>query len=434
MVNSKRILYISSADPQKGPGAIAMDHFRALKEAGYDVDFLTKYQVKDFPEIKYVLEKPENRYLDRIRRFKYYFLKRFRKPKPDMGPFFYFYSKETVPPVPVKKVLKKISKNYDLIIVYFWQDLLSYETMDKIYNKSGNNPKVYFINADYSTMTGGCHFFCSCRNYETGCGKCPMINSDNPNDFTSWNMNYRKKVIEKIKPYVSVNSYSSQYFKNSILFKNNERFIQGTMILDLDKYKPVPFEDLAKKYNIDYKDKFIILFGCQNFKEERKGMKYLLESLKIFYDNLSSKEKEKVLLLTIGLSNGLEEKLPPFEQKHLGYVSVDDLPKVYSMANVFISPSINDPGPSMVNQSIACGTPVIAFEMGTAIDVIKDKGSGFCLPLKDTKKMSDAILKTFRMSHEEYDNLRQTSRKVAEEYHSYHSFSNKIGKMIKGEI
>ena len=434
MGKPKKILYISSADPLKGPGAIAMVHYNALKEAGFDIDFLTQFPVKDHPDIKYVLDKPGNKYWDYIKRFPYHFLKKFRKPKNDEGPFFYFYRKETEPPLNIKKVLDKIDTGYDLIIVYFWQRLLSYDTVDKIYDKSGNNPKVYFINADYSTMTGGCHFFCSCRNFETGCGNCPMINSKNPDDFTAWNVNFRKKIVNKIKPYVSVNSYTRPFFEKSAVFRNNVTFIPGTILLDLSKFKNVPSDNIIKKYDIEAKNKFIILFGSQNFSEERKGMAYLVKALELLYNRLSPKERERILLLTIGDSKEIDSKLPDFHQKHLGYVPVSELPEIYSLANVFVSPSVNDPGPSMVNQSIACGTPVVAFEMGTAIDVIKDKESGICVPLKDTAGMAEAIEKIFKMEKNDYEKMRNTARKVAEELHSYNGFSKKIEKIINGDF
>ena len=44
---------------------------------------------------------------------------------------------------------------------------------------------------------------------------------------------------------------------------------------------------------------------------------------------------------------------------------------------MFLNPSTDDAGPSMVNQSIMCGTPVVSFNLGTAVDVIENGISGF---------------------------------------------------------
>lgn len=429
-MDNKKILYISSVNPLKGPGTIAMTHYQTLKKAGFEIDFLTTFPVNDYPEIKSVLTKKPNKYLDYIRRFPYHFLRKFHKPRNYEGPFFYFYRKETEPPIPIRKVLKQIKGKYDLIIVFFWQGLMSYKTLEKIYNKIGTNPKVYFINADYSVMTGGCHFFCSCRNYETGCGKCPMISSNNSNDFTAWNAQYRKKIVKRIKPYVSVNAYTRPFFEKSFIFKDDSKFLHGTMILDLEKFKPLPSLPLRKKYNIP-EDKFVILFGAQDFQEERKGMKYLLESLQILYNYLTKDERESILLVSLGSNEEFKKDLPKFSHIHLGYISFETLPELYSLANILVSPSINDPGPSMVNQSIACGTPVVAFEMGTALDVVKDKGSGICVPLKDTRAMAQAIKQIFKMDEKEYKNARDIARTIAQKHHSYKVFIDRIQSILE---
>ena len=432
----KKILYISSLNPLKGPGAISMDHVKALIQDGYQVDFLTMFPVEGHPEIRHAISTNKllrflNYRIGKLRRHKFLQLQKNIKPLNNDGPFYYFYRKENEPPIPTRTILRKIDKNYDLIIIFFWQGLLSYETLDKIFEKSGNNPKVYFINADYSTMTGGCHFFCSCRKFETGCGCCPMISSKDPNDFTAWNVKYRKKIISKIKPYVSINGFTQEYFKSSFVLKENANFIFGSVVLDMEKFKPMDKLEFRKKYDIQ-KDKFIILVGAQSFAEERKGKKYFLKALEHLYNNLTIVDREKILIVTIG-NNALLTESSLFNQRNLGYLPVNVLPEIYSMANVFVSPSVNDPGPSMVNQSIACGTPVVSFEMGTALDVIKNQDSGICVPLKDSKAMAKAIEKIFKMGKKEYERMRMSARDTALKLHSYKSFTDRINNILQNK-
>ena len=133
---------------------------------------------------------------------------------------------------------------------------------------------------------------------------------------------------------------------------------------------------------------------------------------------MSSRERDDIVVMTIGRdSESISDKIR-FDQKHLGYMNIDDLPYVYALADVFVSPSINDAGPSMVNQSIACGTPVVSFEMGTALDVIKGTGAGICVPLKDVKGMANAILDILHLNSEEKKIMRFRSRQVAVDNHS----------------
>lgn len=425
----KKILYISSLDPTVGPGAIAMDHYKAFKQYGYEVDFLTLLPVKSHPEIKYAIDKPYSKYS--FHQFRYKLVKQFTESY-HYKDFGFFYRKETEPPVPIKLIIDKIDNDYDIIIVYFWQKLLSYKTLESIYdhNIANPNPKVVFFNADYSTITGGCHFVGNCENYKNGCGKCPMINSKSAKDFTSWNVKFRKAIIEQIKPYVFTNSYMRPIFENSSVMKSGACICSSKMILDLNKFLRIEKRLLEPKYGITEKDKFVILFGCQDLNDKRKGMEYLIKSLNLFFAGLSKEEKDSVLILTIG--NNSKKIYDAFDvrMKHLGFVSVDALPEIYSLANVFLSPSINDAGPSMVNQAIACSTPVIAFEIGSALDVVKDKGTGYCVPLKDIEAFGKSIDRVFRMPKEEYHEMQRTCRDIAEQMHSYKSFIDNIEKQV----
>ena len=69
----------------------------------------------------------------------------------------------------------------------------------------------------------------------------------------------------------------------------------------------------------------------------------------------------------------------------------------------------------MVNQSLSCGTPVVAFKIGIALDVVDNKGGGFCANLKDSKDFAEGIYKLYSMSNDEYSVLRETCRKIAME-------------------
>ena len=225
--SNHKILFISSANPIKGPGTIGLDIVNALKKYGYNVDFLTKYKVDRIPDIKYVYQKKKDSlfsFVEKIRRKLF---------EPYVGTHYLFYRKESSPPVKINKILKKIDDDYDILIIYFWQGLLSYRTVEAIYDKMRKTPKVMFFNADYSTMTGGCHFIGDCTNYRHGCGYCPMLRFKHKNDFTSWNVKDRIRINAKIKPIVCVNSYMKSFFEKSPVMQSGAVMSKSTMLLDL---------------------------------------------------------------------------------------------------------------------------------------------------------------------------------------------------------
>lgn len=414
-----RILYISSANPLKGPGAIGMGHFKQIKEAGYDVDMLTLERVEGHPEILFVKE--GNSLIDRI---KNKFSRVFKKDLPNTKPYFFFYKKESCPPFPIKKILRKLSKKYNLVIVYFWQGLLSFRTIDAIYEKLGH-PIVYFLSPDFSHMAGGCHFPGTCEKYQTGCGCCPVFNSSDENDFTHWNILYRKKIYEKIKPAVFGNSYMLSFYIKSFLLKD-ARIVIGQPVVDTDFYRPLIKQELRKVHKIANEFKFVIAFGCQNLNDPRKGINYLIEALHLFYNELTNAQISEVLLLIAGKNAQEIKHSLPFSSKDMGLIPVAKLSEFYSMADIFVCPSVNDAGPSMVSQSISCGTPVVGFEMGSLLDWVKGNGTGYCAKLRDSKDLAKGIMSFYEMS----ENQRLESSAKCRQFALNHSAETRVKRWI----
>lgn len=412
-----QILFISSANPLVGPARLALDYTQAMKEYGFEVDLLTLNPVESHPEILYV----NNTITNKIKR-KFVGLKnRILKRYPESG-YCFFYRKESLPPVDSASVLKKIRKQYDIVYILFWQGMLSFETVEKIYDKL--HCQIHFRCVDYSPMSGGCHFPCDCDRYKVGCGKCPAFKSNNTNDFTHWNVKYRQRVYDKVKPIVYGNTYMHKFYNESYLLKSVRKekclpFIDETIYYPHDKNK------LKAKYNIPSDTEFIIFFGCQALNDPRKGMNLLLEALDLLYEKVKE-SSDNILLLIAGKNYNLISERLKFKSIDLGFLPYETLPEIYSLADVYLSPSIHDAGPSMVNQSIACGTPVVAFEMGTAIDVIKDQGTGYCAKLGDIDDFAKGIFQIYKLSEKEKNIIRNKCIDFANKHTSKKAFVQQL--------
>ena len=424
----KNILLISSADPCKGPGSIGKRMYDILKQysAQYniDVDMLTTFEQPLYPEIKYVYKTSGSisRLVTLLKRLPQRFINKIRK-QPESG-YYFFYRKEKNPPVSTSAILKQINKNYDIILVYFWQGLLSFKTINDLYDRYPS--KFIFVCADYSPMSGGCHFTKECERYKKGCGACEAFNSPNEYDFTRFNVEYRRKVYDKVKPVIMANSYMIEFFfKKSYLLKD-QKLVRGKGFLDTDFYKPLDANNLRTKHNIPEWKKFIISFGCQSLTDERKGMSYMIDALNILFDRMTIEERRNTILFSIGNDGDKIEKQLKLDYKWLGYIPVDSLPEFYSISNVFVCSSVNDAGPSMLKQSLSCGTPLVAFEMGAALDLLVGQNTGYCVNLRDSQGLADGILKILRMPCDEYRALRNHCRNYVLENNSEDAFVRQI--------
>lgn len=416
-----RILVLSSVSPKVGPAIIGEQIYLALKQKGLDVDFMTKYPEPDHPEYLWVVnENYDKRFWVRVKRKLLWWIAGCWRQKPG---HFFSYTWEIFPPVPSHYVVDAIKKQYDLVVVVFWQTLLSFNSIERIYDRI--HCQFQFIGVDYSQMSGGCHFTGNCQNYKTGCGKCPAVYSKYKNDFTAWNVRFRKRVYEKVKPIVYGNLYMHDFYRESYLLRNARCEILPSAIIDTDFFKPLPTGLLRMKYSIPWQKRKIVFFACQNLDDERKGLSYLIEALEILKKQLGT-ESSEVLIVTAGnYFERIKERIP-FDSIGLGYVSMNELPEIYSLASLFVCPSVNDAGPMMVNQSLCCGTPVVGFDMGAVKQVVKGKGTGICIPLRDTQALADGIMTILQMPPEEYKKMSQKAREVALQTSSYEAQANAI--------
>ena len=127
----------------------------------------------------------------------------------------------------------------------------------------------------------------------------------------------------------------------------------------------------------------------------------LVKSIQKVYDRISDKFKQSTLLIIAGRHNDLVTNNLPFDYKEFGFVNMETLAELYALADIYLSPSIVDPGPIMVNQALMCGTPVVSYSIGTALDVVKDRGTGYCAITGDYEDFARGILNYLLMSENE---------------------------------
>jgi glycosyltransferase involved in cell wall biosynthesis len=133
-------------------------------------------------------------------------------------------------------------------------------------------------------------------------------------------------------------------------------------------------------------DKFVIGFIAADLRDPRKGMLPFQSSLRKLVA-----EQPDVHLITVG--NG-EIDSGALTHTHLGSLSSDQLlSNFYSACDVFVCPSLQDNLPNTVLESIACGTPVVGFDVGGIPDMVRSGESGYLVsPVGDGEALSKTLL------------------------------------------
>lgn len=106
-----------------------------------------------------------------------------------------------------------------------------------------------------------------------------------------------------------------------------------------------------------------------------------------------------------------------------------ELIKHYQKSKVFLFPlRWEEPFGLTLIESLACGTPVIAFARGSMPEIIEDGVTGFIVNASDTDKRGDWIVKktgveglceaverVYQLNHTDYRNMRKNCRKLVEQ-------------------
>lgn len=171
---------------------------------------------------------------------------------------------------------------------------------------------------------------------------------------------------------------------------NDEKIESVPMGVDTNKFKPRDKDRIKEEFKI--KEKKIILFV--GLLIERKGVNYLLESISLL--ETSYKEDFKIIIIGDGpekskllnLSNklNLKDKI-----SFLGEVRGDELLKWYSIADIFVLPSLAEGRPIAIYEAMASECAVIATNVDGVPEQIKDGYNGFLVNSKDSIALSKRI-------------------------------------------
>jgi glycosyltransferase involved in cell wall biosynthesis len=303
--------------------------------------------------------------------------------------------------LPFSSIVNKINALNPDIVHLHWVlgGTINIDDLSKI------NAPIVWNCQDMWPFTGGCHYDNNCNRYKNNCGKCKILESNKENDLSRIVFNRKKKVYSKIEnlTVVGVSNWITQCAKNSKLF-SGRNIINLPNCFDTNLFKPINKDIVKDIFNIP-KNKRVILFGAMNsLSDPRKGAKELFNAI----DNL---EVENTIFVIAGCSKpkiplGLKYPtyfIPPLNDE----VS---LPLMYNIADVMIVPSLQENLANSIIESLSCGVPVVAFDIGGNKDMIEHKYNGYLAKKLDSSDMANGI--QWVLNHKDYNSISNNSRKI----------------------
>ena len=269
--------------------------------------------------------------------------------------------------------------------------------------KSFDKPVVWTLH-DCWAFTGHCsHFtYAKCERWKTGCYSCPEKKSY-PRSviFDNSKSNYarKKKAFTGVKnmTLVTPSQWLAGLVKESFLGDYPVQVILNG--IDTEVFKPTP-SDFKKRYGLD--GKFLIL-GVANVWEKRKGFDYFLDLSKYLSDD--------EIIVLVGLS---DERIKNLPNNIIGIKrtnSAKELAEIYTAADVFFNPTLEDNYPTVNLEAQACGTYVITFDSGGAKETIISKESGIAIKPCNAEDIMN-LIRVLRSKGRKAANVDSSARSV----------------------
>ncbi|HEY9630140.1 MAG TPA: glycosyltransferase family 4 protein [Coleofasciculaceae cyanobacterium] len=299
----------------------------------------------------------------------------------------------------------------DLINLHWVTQFQSPATLKKLF--ALGKPVVWTLH-DMCAFTGGCHYSAGCLKYEVDCASCPQLMHDSHGLAAAVLQDKLDLFAEARLTIVTPSRWMAECARRSRLF-HNLRVEVIPNSLETDQFTPMDKSTAKQRFKIA-PDTTTLLFGAFTAVEHRKGFAELLQATQQCLENpkfhaLAAAGRLK--LLCFGEPDPLLESLP-IPVHSFGTIASDDmLREIYSAADVFVLPSLEDNLPNTMLEAMSCGTPVLAFDVGGIPDVVIPGKTGWLVPVGDIAQMSEAILQTV-LNPEKHQVLGASCRQLVE--------------------
>jgi len=240
--------------------------------------------------------------------------------------------------------------------------------LHKLRGVVGAYPTIIYLH-DLYLLTGRCAYPGDCDKYLTGCDdECPTA---------------------KEYPAMAPRLIGAAWEEKRSLFGSNERimFLADSRWVAEKAREAVPSSSAIEvcHYGVDMEifrpldrstcrsllglpqEKFIILTGAPSLGDKRKGVRYLTEALNMF-------RPHDMLVACMG---NMDPQTPGPGFHHFGYVTDEKkMATIYSAADIFIGPSLEEAFGQVFLEATACGCPTVGFAIGGVPEIVRPNVSG----------------------------------------------------------
>lgn len=279
------------------------------------------------------------------------------------------------------------------IICYLTSFFVSFANIRSI-SAATKAPVVFFL-MDMAGFTGGCHYSWECGGYRRGCGNCPALRfGAHQDDVSARVLRGKAAALGRMQSAAVVgSSYQAEQARASSLFRD-ARVEIFPLCVPPEAYRPRDKAALRAALGIGI-ERPALFFGARQAELPRKGMAVLKEAL----ERLAAMRVSPHLptLIIAGDSTDFDSLAGlGYAVRPIGLVGPGKLAEAYAAADFFVSPSLEDSGPMMINEAVMSGTPVVAFPIGVAPDLVRPGVTGEFADQLNSASLAEALVTALR--------------------------------------
>ena len=275
-----------------------------------------------------------------------------------------------------------------------WADVIhihwaNYGLIDISEINDWGKPVVWTLR-DMWVFTGGCHCCLDCTQYKIACNPCPMLRGGVGQYVSKYLFNHKYHYLNNsniawvaVSDHMRINASSSKMLSGALI----ETITSG---VKCSEYKIIEKNEARLLLNLPLHQK-IILIGAANIRDAHKGFEYIKLSLQ--------KLSPDIIVITFGGGGLLDSEVPQKRIINFGFVDqVDRLNLIYSAADLFLAPSINEAFGKTFVEAQASGLPVVCFTNTGPEEIIEHLKTGYLAKYKSEEDLLKGI--EWVISHE----------------------------------
>ncbi len=293
-----------------------------------------------------------------------------------------------------------------------------------------------FVMHDVWAVTGRCAYAGDCEKYLSGCDdSCPTVNEypalEPAQIRPAWETKRRILNGPHAPLLLAVSPWTAEFARRAVERRcpgdsperEPARVEEIRNCLPLDVFRPLDKRECRRLLGLP-EESFIIMTSAASIRDPRKGLAHLAEALDIL-------KLPNVHVIGIGATRP-GEALPIPGMQTMGYVrDRKRMAMLYSAADLFVSPSLQEAFGMVFVEAAACGTPAIGYPVGGVPTAIADGVTGRIARSVDPRALADTIRELYE-DDERRRNMGIWARLHVENEWSisaaYRSFWNALGR------